>query len=166
MRVLIGFWVVFVLLCLFSYTADADIYRKIENGQVIFSDTPFDGAEKIELGPINTISGMDKSSTELDKSGSSADHGFKIKIASPVDGRTYQHDKDIAVSYRVESSVPPEDKVVLMLDGQEHGSAVLSGLDRGAHVLEVRILDASGHKIASAAAHFLIYQHSLFQPHS
>ncbi len=165
MRVLRNEWFIILWSIFLIHAAWADIYRKIENGQVIFSDTPFAGAQKIELGPINTISGMDSSISAMEEISHSKVPHFQVKIVSPVDGKTYQHGKDIPISYRVEPSMPAQDRTVVLIDGQESGSPVMSGLDRGAHMVEVRILDASDHKIVSSAAHFLVYQHSLFQPH-
>ncbi len=147
----------------------ADIYRKIEDGQVIFSDHPFDGAERIEERQINTVPAYTGNPSTDSDSQTKNPHpaAFKITLASPQDGQTYAYGTPVPLALTIDPSVPPGDHVVLMLDGQalDPHTGTLNQLDRGQHNLQVNISSAKGLVIASKAVSFTVYQHSAMGPH-
>ncbi|NNM53036.1 MAG: DUF4124 domain-containing protein [Pseudomonadales bacterium] len=149
--------------------SSADIYRKIEDGQVIFSDHPFDGAVRIEERQINTVPAYTGNQTgESDtQSKNSAAVPFKITLASPQDGQTYQYDASVPLALTIDPAVPSEDHVSMTLDGQplDPHTGTLNQLDRGQHNLQVSIRNAKGKVLAEKAVSFTIYQHSVMGPH-
>lgn len=95
-----------------------------------------------------------------------------IAIASPGNEETV-HDNagNVRVSVVVKGLASKSLRVRAVLDGQPYGpdrsrkSFTLSGLERGEHLLQVRLLDASGGVIAtSEAVKFYVWQASRLSP--
>ncbi len=149
--------------------AQADIYRKVENGQVIFSDHPFDGAEKIELSPLNTVPADSSEAQVMESAGKpGAASTYTVSISSPVDQQTYNYAQPIALAARVEPGLNAGERMVWTLDGQPLSPAEhsLGRLERGQHGVQVQVYDLHQKLLASASVTFFVRQTSaLVHPH-
>lgn len=167
MRALIGC----LAYLLVSMPTEADVYRKIENGQVIFSDQPFDGAEKIPDKPVNTVPAYQSGKAKKPKSGEaqakSKKEAYSIAIGSPADGKTYLHGESISVAVSVTPGMVEGDKLDITLDGSplSAGSGSLPDLERGSHTLKASVVDAEGQSLVDKSVTFNIYQPSQLQHH-
>jgi hypothetical protein len=155
------------LLCMWlamSAAGAAEVYRYVdpENG-VEFSDTPRPGAERIVIpesrrspsAPSALNPGAPTSSDVPDGTAAAYD---SVLITAPSDEETV---RDNAGNLLVSVSTSPGlqsdygHRLQLLLDGApvETGTAsnfALSGVERGAHTLEARVLGASGEPLATS----------------
>jgi hypothetical protein len=166
-------WILTALLLVVVHST-ADVYRWVdENGNVVFSDTPIEGAEKLELREPTIVPAtpVPRRTEKLSPPAATAPAYTTLRIASPADGETVRNVQDIAVSVVIEPALVDGHVVQFLLDGAPHGApfestqGVLSGVERGEHQLGAEIRDQAG-KTLLRAAPIVIYVHqaSLFQP--
>ncbi len=158
-----------ILLATAVQGSQADIYRKIEDGQVIFSDHPFDGAEKIDLPPLNTVPAevAPAQGSALDAAPAAA-ADYQVKILSPVDQQTYGYDQAIALQSKVEPALHHGDHRVWVLDGRPlpPGEHQIRALERGQHGVQLQIFDQHQKLLTQSSVTFFIRQNSLLvHPH-
>lgn len=157
-----------VLLLAAGQSSLADIYRKVEDGQVIFSDHPFDGAEKIDLPPLNTVPAEVAPAQQPTANAAAAGADYQIQILSPVDQQTYGYDQAIALQSKVQPGLRDGDHRVWVLDGQPLpvGQHQLKGLERGQHGVQLQIFDRHQKLLTQSSVTFFIRQNSvLVHPH-
>lgn len=140
----------------------ADVYRWVdEAGNPVFTDTPVEGAEKLELGEPTIVPAQvvprrtERLSPEQESEEESA--GYKaLSIASPSDGATIRNVRDIPVGVRLEPGLRAGHKIQFLLDGSDHGepvagtSTVLSDIDRGEHQVGATLIDEQGEVLLNA----------------
>lgn len=148
----VGLW----LLLLLPLIVNAEIYKSIDaDGHVSFSDRPVVGSEPVKLKSVTTYTYKApslklKPKPKPDKQPIDVAYQ-KLTLLSPLNKQTIRSQEGI-VNIRF-SSVPALKKkrghfYQLILDGQvlvddlSEGQYVLSGIDRGEHVLSIRLLDA------------------------
>lgn len=166
----------FTAMLVFS-TAQAEVYRYIDsNGNLVLTDTPpkdKDAAkvEKIETKPLMTVPAFQgRKGPAAATPPKAASTAYEVVIQNPEAGATFQKNADeaIPVAVSVSPSVAAGHRLVYLLDGQEQDSAIGSlsseGFDRGAHRLEVRVVDERGTVLARAAVEFNIQQTSALGP--
>ncbi|MDQ8038346.1 MAG: DUF4124 domain-containing protein [Pedobacter sp.] len=169
----------FTAMLVFS-TAQAEVYRYIDsNGNLVLTDTPpkdKEGAakvEKIETKPLMTVpafQGGKGSGAAVAAPPKKAGVAYEIVIQNPEPGATFQKNvaEEIPVAVSVSPSVIAGHRLVYLLDGQEQSGAIgtlsSASFDRGAHRLEVRVLDEAGNVLAKAAVEFNIQQASAQGP--
>lgn len=135
----------------------AEVYRwKDAHGNVIFSDTPHEGAEQIELKQTTIVPALKPpepnaaGSTQEQKPGVVA---YKsVAIAAPPNDATLRGQQEIAVDVAVDPPLQADEghTVLLFVDGTPFGepSAVthftLTSIDRGSHQLSAAVLDKDG----------------------
>lgn len=145
---------------LLAATSQAQTRREVyewkdANGVTHYSDQPQPGARKIILN------GAPSSSPAAPPAGSSPGSSAKpaaasqvqyqsVEILTPADETSYfEPDAEIAVRVRVEPALDSEDRLVTYLDNKQLGDVNqtehrISGLDRGAHILQVAIYGFDG----------------------
>ncbi len=149
-----------------SEVAWADIYRKVEDGQVIFADHPFDGAEQIEERPINTVPAFGAPPAgDSETAKKPQDVVLRVQINAPEEGQTFAFGTDVPVDYQVLPQLPAKDRVIVLVDGVEVHGTTLKHLERGEHVLEVQVKDAHDKVLLKKTVSFMVFQHSLLGPH-
>jgi hypothetical protein len=97
---------------------------------------------------------------------------YDIAIASPADDSTVFSDSgDVSVRVAVSPALGNGDRVELLVDGASVAPPMavldfpLQGVTRGQHVLEVRVIDATGNVASSSGATvFYVWQASLLFP--
>lgn len=149
-----------VLLLLFGFASGAhDIYRKVdENGNVIFSDVPSEGAEKIQLKETTTIKSLDvEPSSPVTQQQELQSIPYKsVSIDNPKNDEAIRDNAgNVTVKISIEPVLMPGHEVVVYLDGKEKtkgaGAAFkLENLDRGTHQLRASIIDQQGHILLSS----------------
>jgi hypothetical protein len=161
-RLLLG---VLVLGCIGD--AVADVYRWIdEDGSTVFSDTPIEGAEKLELrGPVIVPGQPLPRRTErlTPAKDPAAEPGYEsMRVTMPTAGETFQNVREVPVSVVVQPRLAPGHRVQFLLDGTPHGapiegtSTVLTEVNRGEHQISAAVLDA-GDKVVLRAPAIVIY---------
>jgi hypothetical protein len=153
-----------------------EVYRTVdENGNVIFSDTPAAGAEKIRVDEIQTIAPGQVPKFEYTPPPKDVDTYSRLEILSPENDSVIQSDDgNVTINAVLEPALnlSTGHYLVLYLDGKEAASGtspqfILSNVERGTHILTISVVDQSGNEvIKSPALSFTLYQHSTLQPKS
>ena len=161
----------------------ADVYRWVDDdGVVHYSDTPREGAEKVEVRDPQTYSGqaalnatpVARDATPVVESGPVVTYGA-VRIVSPVhDGVAWNTDGELTVEVAVEPAldVAAGHRVMVYLDGapvagtpMASTSLKLSGIVRGSYELYATVVDAAGtHLAQSEPITFHVRQTSIQNP--
>jgi hypothetical protein len=153
-----------LLLLLLSFAINADVYRTIDKqGNVSFSDTASDNAEKIELQPSYTYNPPEIVDLADDEpspdSVETAVPNYALVITSPSQNEALREN---AGNITINSSITPElniereDKLIFSLDGQLKSEAqtassyTFMNVDRGSHIAVVSVVDKTGKIIKSS----------------
>lgn len=163
-----------LLLLFFLLPVHAEIYRWVDdNGNVVFTDEPKPGSEKVELPPTTTYTPIqqDAETDDLlkltpgdDQPGSDTEADipdYQIRIASPADGESiWVNNGNVTVSMIVEPALDVErgHRIAVELNGQavsepqQSTTLQLNNLSRGSYSLFALIVDDSGNTLASSAS--------------
>ncbi|WFM71109.1 DUF4124 domain-containing protein [Halomonas sp. CKK8] len=164
----------FVILALglsVSLAAQAEtIYRTTDaQGNVVFTDNPERGGEKVDLKPLTVVPGRDETRAAgapavVDGGGSGSGGGTaagpgqpfmpydSFGILSPRQEETLPTGAagNVQVTLGIQPDLREDHRVRLLVDGQVSQTAMhtdtfmLNNLNRGEHVLQAELLDASG----------------------
>ncbi len=156
-----------------------EAYRWVdENGVIHYSDTPFPGAERVELGEVQTFSAPSVPSPAPAPSTSSAgdtatDLYPTFKIVQPAPEQTIRDNSGtLDISLEVEPRIRTGHRLELFLDGQSVDGIprsttrfTIDGVPRGDHTLRAELRDGSGNTVAeSATVRFYVMQTSIQNP--
>ncbi|SFI03886.1 DUF4124 domain-containing protein [Modicisalibacter xianhensis] len=163
----------------------ATVYRYVdEQGNVVFSDRPRANSERIKLEPLTVVPSLDvkapaASTTPSDqaeqvprrRTGESRPGApfmpySSFRIASPQDEATLQtgYGGNVQVELDIDPDLRQDHRVRLLVDGEISQSAMhtkafmLTNLDRGEHILQAELLDASG-QVRHRSAPVTLYVH-------
>lgn len=152
-----------------SYNALANSKEAIyvwhnKDGVLVFSDTPKKGAEKVKL-TSNVMSMPSTDTSVLDTPAPAKPLKFSVQIITPKDQGTI---RDNSGSVHITGEIKPRfiqgHQVQLFLDGvavskpQSSALFVLRNVDRGAHTLTLKLLNAEK-KVLSTSAPTTFYLH-------
>ncbi len=151
-----------VLLVVVACTVQAEIYKsKNDKGEWVYSDKPSADAERMKLPPLSTYTPAPiKQPPASDPDREQSDDTYKSMVfVAPVNDATIRDNQGtVRASVRLDPSLMDKQghKIQFYLDGTPHGIPVagsnlmIKDLDRGAHALGARVLDASGRSLFSA----------------
>ncbi|MBI2993129.1 MAG: DUF4124 domain-containing protein [Gammaproteobacteria bacterium] len=166
----------FLSLLLACTPVAADVYKSVDkNGNIIYSDTPSEDAEKIELEELPIIPALETgpASTQPSAQGPVATEYTELEIASPVNDvavRFEEGESTIPVSVRLVPALSPSHVLVLYLDGNEYATGRtpgfrLNNVERGTHNLRVVVKTTDGKIVKSSpTSTFHLQMHSKLQP--
>lgn len=147
--------------------ADEGIYRSRDaQGNVIFSDRkPDESAEPVRLPPTNTMPEVavptqpqDATAAPAAPAGDAAVGYRTLAITAPLDGETIVNPAGyVAVAVAVDPPLQERHSLRLLLDGEpagvaQQGAVELQGLVRGAHTLQLLVVDDTGNVVQESAA--------------
>ena len=154
-----GLNILLLLAIAFSGTVLAELYRGLdEKGNVIYSDTPFESAEKYTPPPISVVETpkVEKTGEEDVQPGPEQESEefryLHFDITEPAYNQTLANPVYVAVSIRLKPALNTEEKhsIWLLLDGSpviRNSRQTRFRLDevvRGAHQLQAQVRDSSG----------------------
>lgn len=149
-----------IMFSLCAASGAQDIYRTVDqNGNVIFSDVPTKGAEKIQLKETTTIKSLDSVPSTVVTPAPPKEAAFSYKsisITTPANDEAIRDNTgDVSIKVEVEPTLRPGHQVVVYLDGKEttQGTGIafsLENIDRGTHQLRASIKDPDGHILISS----------------
>ncbi len=160
-----------IILFFLSCVCFAAIYLQTDpEGNVVYSDTPGENATTIVLpngennisipktpassstAPANSGPAMTASGPEAAPTGGPHKAYTTFLITDPSDQATFQNQRDIPVTIKMDPPLQEGDKVQLYVDGLPSGPAsgdltqlAIHQVDRGQHQLSAAILDAEDH---------------------
>ncbi len=159
-----------MILATLASAVSADVYRSVdENGNIIYSDTPSEGAEKIELREAQTVESQPGTkSFQYEPPESDPPPRYKqVAITSPANDEAVRANSgNITVRMSVNPSLRPGDRLVLTMDGREIASGratsvSLENVERGTHSLKASVVGRDGKTLASSEpVKFHLLRHS------
>jgi len=161
------------LLILFMPAVHADVYRSVdENGHVVYSDKPSEGAVKIEVKDAQTIKLPSAGPFKYQPPPKKAPPRYSsVAISSPGNDESIrQNTGDVTVQISVSPGLRPGDVISLLMDGKEvasgpASSVTMKNVDRGSHTLQSRVLGSDGRTWASSeTVTFHLLRHSVLKP--
>ncbi len=153
----------------FTTIADAVLYKGVDaQGNVVYSDKPFDAAEKFIPPPISV---MDAAKVKPDEAKAVEEKPAEFKyinfdIASPKNNQTFQNVFDVMVSLKIrpELNIAENHRIWMLVNGKpvikniQNTSFKIKGLERGANELQAQIRDENG-KIIVRTRTMVIFVH-------
>ncbi len=168
------------LLLFLATSASAAVYRTVDaDGNVVFSDVEEDASEQVTIDIAPSYSPPTIPDVELDSEDKRSDDlnlttpNYLISITSPLQNETFQNPENIAVTAEINPKLSElrADKLLFKLDGKPVGASqtplntVLSGVERGSHILVVSVVDKSGKVLkTSKSVLFHVHRHSIAHP--
>jgi hypothetical protein len=161
MKVLKGFC--FLNLLFVINLVYADIYKWVDSsGGVHYSDTPEQGAQRIELPGIQSFSPADPANSKSDENqtveGLNAEKYYKsLSIVQPTDQATIRNNQgSVLVNADIEPALKPENLLQIIFDGNPWGkpqpnlSFGFNNINRGTHTIAVQVLDKNGNMLLTS----------------
>lgn len=140
------------------------IYKSVDaDGNVVFSDlppAPGTAAEPVELPAANTFTAPatgvqpGRRGPEQDSAAGSRYHSLRV-LDPPNDAGIRENDGNVVVTAELQPALRSGHSLQLYLDGVLHQAAQapqfqLINIDRGTHVLELRVVDEAGNVLATS----------------
>lgn len=146
------------LLVLACAAAAADVYKRIgPDGSVFFSDRAGPDAEKVEIGPVDTVS-FPPVNEEAAYGSEDEDGGpfryDEFAIASPTEEEGIRsNDGNITLRLTLQPALQGGHAIAVTMDGSPIGTGgsttiQMTNLPRGGHTVQASILDAQGKQVA------------------
>jgi len=142
-----------------SGSAGAVLYRGVDaEGNVVYSDTPFEDAEKYTPPPISVV-GSSKKKADENKGGDKASEKkpaefryLDFDIVSPGNKETIRNEQDVKVTLKLNPALNTgkEHTIWLLMDNSPvvknslSTSLLIEQVDRGAHQLQALVKDKDG----------------------
>ena len=160
-----------------SGIAGAAVYKSVDaQGNVVYTDEPQGNAQPLDLPPLSTIPPPKKlkPAPAKDTADDPASRYEQVSIVTPGQDETLRDNTgNVAVSVAIKPALNKAagDRIQFFLDGQTEGEpkiadrTVIQGLDRGAHTVEVAVVDSSGKELLrSPATRFYLHRQSVNFP--
>lgn len=139
----------------------ATVYKKVDaNGNVQYSDTPFEGSKAVEVAPLSTIkmTAPVVAPTATTKESSTQTMQYKsLRITEPSAEQSYVNTGgQVTLSLAIEPSLAESDSIQVKLNGvikatQKSTTISLTNLDRGSYVVSAEVVGPSGKTLISSA---------------
>jgi hypothetical protein len=153
----------FVILLLLAQAAQADVYKSINaDGEVVFSDVPGEGAERVRLPEVTTYKPPPpkrSSASTPDRSADAAAPYNSFKVSKPEDGATIWDNEGIvtlALALEPALLIDSGHMIQFFLDGKPDGkpeiglSHTYRDIERGTHTLSAAVVGVEGSTVISA----------------
>jgi hypothetical protein len=142
-----------------SQAVSAALYKGLDaEGKVVYSDTPFEAAEKFTPPPLSV---MDKPKVSPESKADVEEKPAEFKylsfdIVSPTNKQTIRNEPDVTVTLNLKPGLNSEQghSIWMLVDGnpviKESQDLILKlgRLERGAHMLQAQIRDQQGKIVA------------------
>jgi len=156
---------------IFSNTAGAVLYKGVDaEGNVIYSDQPFDAAEKFTPP---TISVMNAAKIKVDKTKEAEEKTAKFKyisfnIISPKNNQTIRNEPEVVVSLKIKPGLntAKHHTIWMLVNGRpvlknaRSLSFNIGRLDRGSNELQAQIRDEKGRIVARTRTTVVFVHHT------
>lgn len=149
-----------LMLLLFAGCLQAAVYKQVnENGEVVYSDKPAAGAEKMDLPELPTYTPPPVPLVRPADAPVESEVYKGLEIVKPADNSTIRNNLGIIeVQLRIEPALKVREKHRLQfyLDNERYGPLVdktaimMSNIERGEHTLSASVFDADGNVVAAS----------------
>lgn len=152
------------------------VYRSTDkDGNLVFSDTPTEGAEEIILQEVPIIKSAPAPVTSRPERAQEMQviTYTALKVTSPANDEAIRENSgDVTITVELQPNLMRGHKLTLYLDGNEYTDSTtstfsLTNLDRGTHQLRVAVRDADGKILLSSnSVTFHLQRASVMRPQS
>lgn len=149
------------LTCLLvTYVSAETVYKTVDiDGNIIFSDTPSEGAEQIEIRKSQTLDLPAPPSFESSSKRKQEKLVIysNLQIVNPQDDATiHSNEGKVTVNVEMEPALIEGHQLVLYLDGKKIASGnsttfTLNNIDRGTHQISINVVNADNKPIKESA---------------
>lgn len=151
---------IIILLALVASVAQAEVYKSVnEKGEVVYTDTPSQGAERVKLPalPTYTAPPVTPAASPARKAVQNEFYD-SFSFSKPKNDETVRNNLGIVM---IETRLAPalqtrlRHRIQFYLDGEPNGppidrtASTISNIDRGAHALSASVLDKDGKVLIS-----------------
>jgi hypothetical protein len=151
------------MLCASAAAGGATVYKWVDaQGIVHYSDQPHPGAEKLEIGGIQTYSGgssRSSAATSSDAEEESDTQPYTVcELYKPSSEEVFFNTQEVTARLRVQPALRRGDRISLALDGRRlpespAGSEVtITPVFRGTHTLVLVVEDRGGNVVCQSPA--------------
>lgn len=163
-------------LLLLSISASAGLYKGLDaDGNTVYSDKPFDNAEKITPPPITVVDApkVPAKTESVTEKETVADTSYKsFRITSPKNNATIWNNPDLTIQLTVTPKLNTQagDNIWLLLDGKtivknsKSLSIPVGRYDRGEHKVVAQLKNKSGKTLMTSNAVTLHIKNSVARP--
>jgi hypothetical protein len=151
-----------ILLFVFAGTLHAAVYKHVnEKGEVVYSDTPAPGAEKMKLPELPTYTPPPVPLVRKQDAPVTSDIYRSLEVIKPQNDSTIRNNLGvIELQLRIDPALKVREKhrIQFYLDNERYGplvdktSIMMSNIDRGEHTLSASVFDADGAELARSAS--------------
>lgn len=150
-----------LLLAAVACTARAmTVYKMVQpDGTVVYSDQPQPGAKKMDVQPAQTYQAPPLPAPVAPQQPPTPAKTFqgykKFVVSSPGQDATLRDNQgNVSISLELQPALQPGNEIQIIMDGKPLGtgrstSISLTNVDRGAHTVQAKVLDASGKTLAT-----------------
>ena len=151
-----------ILLFVFAGSLHAAVYKHVnEKGEVVYSDTPAPGAEKMKLPELPTYTPPPVPLVRKQDAPVASDIYRSLEVIKPQNNSTIRNNLGvIELQLRIDPALKVREKhrIQFYLDNERYGplvdktSIMMSNIDRGEHTLSASVFDAAGAELARSAS--------------
>jgi hypothetical protein len=150
--------ILLTLLVLTCAAAPAEVFKRIgPDGSVHFSDRPGADAEKVDVGPVQTLKLPPvKPGKTAQAPRRQAFQYSEFSIVSPASEEGIRaNDGNVTVRMALQPALRSGDSVAVSIDGERIGTGSsttiqLTNLPRGGHTIQATVIDTEGKELAQA----------------
>ena len=162
-----------VLAMLLSGVAQAAIYKSTDaQGNVVYSDSPTKDAKAIELPPIAIVPSLSAeqiAQANAMRAKARPAQDYQLSFTQPLADQTVRKPDNIVVALNIRPALANGDSMTILLDGivvanGTGASIATEALDRGAHSVTARVMDASGKVIKEVSTTVNLQQITVNSP--
>lgn len=163
------------LLLLTTATAQAAIYKTTDaRGNVVYTDAPSKEAVPVNLPPLSIVPSL--SPEQIAQANSPAQPAannrvtrYQLSFAQPLAEQTVRKPDPVAVNVSLSPELANGDNLTILLDGVVIGNSASASvsteaLDRGAHQISARVMNAAGKIVSEASTTIYVQQNSTNSP--
>jgi hypothetical protein len=154
----------FAIFLLLAQPVQADVYKTINaDGEVVFSDVPSEGAERVRLPEVSTYKPPPPKRSPASVSAGKVDAAVpykSFKVSAPENGATiWDNEGIVSLALTLEPAllIKSGHTIQYFLDGKPDGkseiglSHIYQDIERGTHTLSAAVVDVEGSAVISAA---------------
>jgi len=148
------------MLLVFAGTLHAAVYKHVnEKGEVVYSDTPAPGAEKLDLPELPTYTPPPVPLIRAQDVPVESDIYRTFDVVKPLNNSTIRNNLGvIELQLRIDPALKVREKhrIQFYLDNERYGPLVdktaimMSNIERGEHTLSASVFDADGNVVAAS----------------
>jgi len=162
--------VILLLSVVFFTPVVAKVYSyKNEQGVVVFSDVPQQGAKAVEVSPVMTYPSTNVSPASIKQQQPDVPPQpipyTSLTITNPQQEATIRDNQGIVnVTFMLKPRLKKGDSVEIYLDSVKQESLRLEGIERGEHTVRLQVVDSTGYALITSedVIFYLRHQSKLF----